>query len=117
MGLDVSAYRILVPDIKIAFIDPRWQSTYAMFNRLKTSPLLYNRYSQYEDILFYELDAWVFRDELEYWSKQGYDYIGAPWFDEFEKVIENSTFVGVGNGGFSFRKQNSSIRILMKVRF
>src|SRR6185312_14561683 len=64
----------------------------------------------YKYILFYELDAWVFRDELNYWCTKGYDYIGAPWLDSSTKQI-----VGVGNGGFSLRKVNSSIRIFKRM--
>ncbi|QEK50329.1 hypothetical protein FYC62_00590 [Pedobacter aquae] len=111
-GLNIQEYRALIPDIEVDFIDPKWQATYAMFNRLKIAPFLYNRYCDYEYILFYELDAWVFRDELEYWCNLGYDYIGAPWYEGYGQAEDNSPFIGVGNGGFSLRKVNSHLKVL-----
>ena len=30
-------------------------------------------------MLIYQLDAFVFQDDLAYWCQQNYDYIGAPW--------------------------------------
>ena len=30
-------------------------------------------------MLIYQLDAYVFKDELLNWANKGYDYIGAPW--------------------------------------
>ncbi len=127
-GLDVSAYLNVIPSIKVDYIDPKWQSTYKMFNRLKVSPFLYQKYSQYEYVLFYELDSWVFRDELEFWCDKGYDYIGAPWINTdiyrwlfikqlypVELKLVHSLTKGknlnlVGNGGFSLRKTKSMIR-------
>jgi hypothetical protein len=94
------------------FIDPGWQSTYEQFNRLKISPFLYRRYRDYKFILFYELDAFVFSDELERWCSANYDYIGAPWFEGFTKCTEASPFLGVGNGGLSLRNTRSALRAL-----
>jgi Protein of unknown function (DUF5672) len=111
-GLDVSCYREIIPDIKIDFIHPTWQSTYERFNRLKVVPLLYKKYKRYEYILFYELDAFVFKDELEYWCSKNYDYVGSPWFAGYEQTAEISSFSGVGNGGFSLRKISSALKVL-----
>jgi hypothetical protein len=52
------------------------------YNALMLSPDFYGRFSNYDYVLIYQLDAWVFKDELQYWCGQGYDYIGAPWMDE-----------------------------------
>lgn len=111
-NLNIQHYKKLVPEIEIDFINPKWQSNYRMFNRLKINPLLYKRYKEYKYILFYELDAWVFKDELAYWCNQGYDYIGAPWYDGYSTANEESAFVGVGNGGFSLRKTKSHLKAL-----
>jgi hypothetical protein len=70
----------------------------------------------YKYILFYELDAWVFRDELQYWCNKGYDYIGAPWFEGFDRPISDN-IIGVGNGGFSLRNVNSAIRLSKRMNF
>lgn len=111
-GMDVTAYKDAAPSLRIDYMDPRWFSSYAMFNRLKISPLLYRNYRKFEYILFYELDAWVFRDELEFWCSKGYDYIGSPWFEGFYKGKSDAKFLGVGNGGFSLRKTKSHLKAL-----
>lgn len=113
-GLDVSVYRSINPVADIEFIDPVWQSSYIMFNELKKDLLLYEKYEEYEYMLFYELDAWVFKDELDYWCKKGYDYIGAPWFEDWARNT-NKKISGVGNGGFSLRNIESAKRILKRL--
>lgn len=102
--LETNKYLELIPNAQVRYINPEWQKDYRSFNRLKISPLLYKIFSGYEYILFYEPDAFVFRDELDYWCDQGYDYIGAPWFEKYHESNSNSPLIGVGNGGFSLRR-------------
>jgi hypothetical protein len=111
-GMEVSAYRKFSTWINFYKIDPWWQNTYDNFNRLKISPLLYWKFRRYDYILFYELDAFVFRDELDMWCQAGYDYIGAPWFHGFNTSSNESLFLGVGNGGFSLRRTRAALRVL-----
>jgi hypothetical protein len=86
---------------------------------------LYQRFTGFEYILLYQLDAWVFRDELDFWCQKGYDFIGAPWIDMnillwlkqdiypkklyyYHKLFGNGRYISkVGNGGFSLRKVKS----------
>jgi hypothetical protein len=112
IGLNVKNYLKEVPNATFEFIDPKWQASYTMFGRLKIAPLLYKKHKQYQYILFYELDAWVFRDELEYWCKKGYDYIGAPWVEGWKNANPDAPIIGVGNGGFSLRKISSHLKAL-----
>lgn len=114
-GLNVSVYKEINPESEIVFIDPKWQATYKMFNELKKDKLLYEMFSDYEYMLYYELDAWVFRDELEFWCDKGYDYIGAPWFAE-ENGSGKLTFKLGGNGGFSLRKISTALTILQRIK-
>jgi hypothetical protein len=70
----------------------------------------YERFRNYQYILIYQLDAYVFRGELKYWCSLGYDYIGAPWNVGFPVVPEGQlTFEKVGNGGLSLRKVQAFI--------
>lgn len=102
------------------------------YNRLMLSPEFYQAFMpEFKVMLIYQLDAFVFRDELLYWCNRGYDYIGAPWpyevappdfvkkaklkwqnylavkrnkMDEESGVLHRHQIEGrVGNGGFSLR--------------
>jgi hypothetical protein len=109
-GLDTTWYRTFVPEIPIEHVDRRWLATFSMFASLKISPLLYEKYEQFEYILFYEPDAFVFSDRLEEWCDRGLDYLGAPWFEGFSEP-KSDRIIGAGNGGFSLRKVQSHLRI------
>jgi hypothetical protein len=65
----------------------------------------YKQFAEYVYILIYQLDAYVFSDQLEFWCGKQYDYIGAPWLDEGE-IGEPPVFrpISGGNGGLSLRR-------------
>ncbi|QYM80497.1 hypothetical protein K0B96_07785 [Horticoccus luteus] len=111
-GLDVSAYRQITPALQYDFIPPQWLASYRSYNRLKILPYLYRRYADFEYLLTYELDAFVFRDELLEWCAQGWDYIGAPWFDLNTSGVTTASPTGVGNSGFSLRRTDAMLRVL-----
>ncbi len=111
-GLDISEYKNVVPDFDVVYIDPEWLSSLRSYNRLKISRYFYSLFKDYEYLLTYELDAYVFSDQLEYWCDQGYDYIGAPYFEGYSADGSNAAFMGVGNSGFSLRKIRSIEAIL-----
>lgn len=101
-GLDLEQYKTVVPDFQVIFIDPVWQSSVEKYNKLKLSQFFYKLFDAYQFMLTYELDAFVFKDELLFWCEKGYDYIGAPWFVGYGSPTSNE-FLGVGNSGFSLR--------------
>jgi len=76
------------------------------YSELMLSPKFYEVLSDYEFILIYQLDAFVFRDDLEYWCSRDFDYIGAPWWDD------RMGWIGVGNGGFCLRKPARCLEVL-----
>lgn len=83
------------------------------YNDLMLSVFFYERFLSYEYILIYQLDAFVFSDKLAYFTRQGYDYIGAPWlYGTFQYIDKSHCIWYVGNGGLSLRKVTSFIRIL-----
>ncbi len=112
------------------------------YNDLMLSELFYEKLLNYTYLLIYQLDAFVFKNELDYWCSLGYDYIGAPWLREqefptlFKKNkervrsylhrkfnlldkqgrpdIERQLYNHVGNGGFSLRKVKSFYNICIK---
>jgi hypothetical protein len=114
-GMDISRYREMVPGVVPDFIDTKWFRSLRAYNLMKVLPWLYRRYAGYEFMLTYELDAWVFRDELLQWCEQGWDYIGAPWFERFYKCSDDSPVLAVGNSGFSLRSIPKTRAILRQL--
>jgi hypothetical protein len=97
------------------------------YNRLLLDETFYRQFLDYEYILIHQLDAFVFKNELQYWCSQGIDYVGAPWIKPVKPRFfilsrlrsylqtrfntqkdslpsEKQLEYKVGNGGFSLRK-------------
>jgi hypothetical protein len=101
-NIKLDAYKQIVPFFDVILINPSWQSSILNYNKLKLSKFFYSLFDEYEYLLTYELDAFVFKDELLEWCNKGYDYIGAPWFKDY--INSSNEIIGVGNSGFSLRK-------------
>lgn len=104
------------------------------YNDLLLTEDFYKLYSEYEYMLIYQLDAYVFEDRLAEWLDKGYDYVGAPWiptefvlktifFMPYQKIrrlfpvdLYNIPhcfkYFAVGNGGFSLRRIETMRRIM-----
>ena len=76
----------------------------ATYSNLLATNSFYKRFESYDYMLIYQLDAWCFYDNLNYWCQQGYDYIGAPWFENYKSHEDGAKLWRVGNGGFSLRR-------------
>jgi hypothetical protein len=107
----------------------------AGYNRLMMSHCFYNSFrGKYEYMLIYQLDAYIFNDELLHWCEKGYDYVGAPWIpsQKYEKAhlkyelklfnflcritdirAASHNYYQVGNGGFSLRKVDTFHRLTL----
>lgn len=103
------------------------------YNKLVLDANFYRRFSTYTYLLIYQLDAYVFKDELLDWAAKGYDYIGAPWLPlhqctrnwkiavkrYFHRLFHHSLELRrwkyiefeVGNGGLSLRKVDKMIQV------
>lgn len=117
-SLDLSVYEGIANEYQAQlgkmFFSKDYFSGIAGYNKLMKSKQFYQSFDTFEYILIYQLDAFVFRDELEFWCKQGYDYIGAPWFSEFGEKKDASDLWRVGNGGFSLRRVPYFIKVLSR---
>lgn len=85
------------------------------YSQLLLSPAFYQAFQYYEYLFIYQLDCLVFSKDLNIWLNTGYDYIGAPWFND-----ENNPYLGfshVGNGGLSLRRVDAFLRILTSSRY
>jgi len=101
-GLDISAYKSVIPNFNVKYIDKKWLASRLDYNKFKLSQYFYSLFADYTYLLTYELDAFIFNDDLDYWCDKNYDYIGAPWFDAYDP--EKGNILRVGNSGFSLRK-------------
>jgi len=100
------------------------------YSRLCCQPSFYQRFLQFEFMLIYQLDCYVFEDRLALWCARNFDYIGPPW-PNYEHMTESNKFIArlpflkyflrrAGQGGFSLRKTNTlynAARILSKFSF
>ena len=100
--------------LKYEFFDPYYFSSVRGYNQLCLSPVFYRRFAYYDYMLVYQLDAWVFRDELDAWCQKGYDYIGAPWFKKCNGEFTSDFSGFVGNGGFSLRKISFCLKVVTR---
>jgi len=86
------------------------------YNRLLRSSIFYKTFFDFEYILIYQLDAFVFKDELLHWCNQQYDSIGAPWFEGHNFANSDSPLIGQGNGGFCLRNVKACYKIVTTLR-
>jgi hypothetical protein len=124
-GLDLTAYlpsgRLETRPIHVVRFDPGFFLSTLTYSRLLLSAGFYQAFASYEFILIYQLDVFVFRDELADWCARGWDYIGAPWVD-CEWIAEaraswppETRDNVVGNGGFSLRRVAPALRLLTEM--
>ncbi|WP_339115741.1 DUF5672 family protein [Petrimonas sp.] len=137
-GLNLTEYKkILGNDIIVEFFDEYYFIGISGYNKLMLTKDFYLRFSAFKYLLIYQLDCYVFRDELNDWCELNYDYIGAPWIDTsihnlnifrklfyfvkrkikriLSKNLLNDKSIltnNVGNGGFSLRKTDKFISVL-----
>ena len=94
----------------IAFTDTYFNSV-SGYNSLMLSHGFYQKFKQYNYMLLYQLDCFIFKDELHKWCAQGYSYVGAPWFEGYEPKNGRGNLWKVGNGGFSLRNVQDCLRV------
>ena len=81
------------------------------YNRLLLTKYFYSKFIEYDYILIYQIDAYVFKDELSLWCNKNYDYIGAPWTIDYDPQGMKGFVNETGNGGFSLRKVKSFLAV------
>jgi Protein of unknown function (DUF5672) len=121
--LDARYYAERYPGVPlIRFADPYFASIKG-YNLLMLSPDFYQRFADHTFMLVLQTDAVLLRDELDFWAGQPYDYVGAPWPDGVEVLVQVDRFGGehakkvrahVGNGGLSLRRIDKCIALLQE---
>jgi len=94
---------------KILRVSDQWLASRDDYSWMMMNADFYEFFSDYQYILIYQLDAFVFFDQVQYFCSLGYDYIGAPW--RYPSEVDGDKYY-VGNGGFSLRKIETTIRLL-----
>ena len=141
-SLDLQEISESCPFSEIKSFHNKYFDNIAGYNKLMLAPEFYENFLEYDFILIHQLDAFVFRDDLDLWSSKGFDYIGAPWIrpiddpDVFKtiktkfqnfyhkrynvyknglpsaKQFENQ----VGNGGFSLRRVEKFHQLALRLK-
>lgn len=141
LSLDISAYQSF-ENAKFLGFDDLYFKNIEGYNLLMMSSIFYESFHK-KYILIYQTDAFVFRNELNYWAQKDFDYIGAPWLRSKEKIPffkflwdkaiyhtkcainykgngkwqkdKTLTYNEVGNGGLSLRKREKFIEVIHKL--
>lgn len=122
--LDCSIYEKIAKKSHISLMRQDFDNDYfngvGGYNRLMLLPDFYQRFCSFKNMLIYQLDAWVFDDEISIWCEKGYDYVGGPIpneiFSRYTEVFCSTMGVDLVptnacNGGFSLRKIESFIKL------
>jgi len=121
----VAAYNFPVDDyvrifkgqkIFIEYFKAEMLKTVSSYNCLCLSKKFYERFLGYKYMLIYQSDAYVFRNQLQFWTEQGYDYIGAPFYKNNREPFDMHHWM-VGNGGFSLRATKKCYALTKKIEF
>ncbi len=125
ISLDVSYYLRIAQRERAHFhiktFEPKFFESISGYNQLLLNAEFYSQFSNYDYLLIYQLDAYVFEDDLDEWCQRSINYIGAPLPHDLAKSIEKGhnqksiykvTLDHVFNGGASLRKTQAFYNVL-----
>lgn len=119
--LDLSYYVRHFPGVTVVRFDDSYFASIKGYNRLLLNPGFYQHFATHAFMLILQTDAILLKDDLDWWCAQPYDYVGAPWPDGLEIMVNVDVFGGangkrvkthVGNGGLSLRRNAKCISLL-----
>ncbi len=90
--------------IKYQYFERKWFQNIESYSAFMLTSYLYQRFADYVYILVYQLDAFVFGDNISDYMKMNFDYIGAPTLEGMYKPYRSEKVLFTQNGGFSLRK-------------
>lgn len=103
--------RLDMPGFGIRQFEDRFFVSIQGYSSLLLTKEFYRTFAGYEYILIYQLDCLVFSSDLRFWCQKAWDYIGAPWFRNWQNDPTDG-FWKVGNGGLSLRNVEASLAVL-----
>lgn len=89
--------------IKPVVLDDSWFESICSYNKLCLNPDFYKIFSNYKYMMIFQLDGYMFYNDLDSFVKLDYDYYGA---------LHYSPYLKCGNGGISLRKVSKMISVL-----
>ena len=110
--LDVSFLTKWNTDFEIVRFDDSYFQSTKTYNQLLTNQEFYRAFTRFEYILIYQLDAYVFQDELLNWCAKSFDYIGAPKLKMHHIEEKYSCEPLMMNGGLSLRNVKAISRYI-----
>ena len=111
-GLNIDEYRKIFKNIKIKEFDSTYFKSMFTYSQLCISYNFYTSFAEYDYMLLYQLDCYLFHDEIQQFVDMGYDYIGGPIFSinsGWKTVKKNKP--AIGNGGLSLRRIQKFIEL------
>lgn len=114
-GLKLEFYKTNFPQVsEYRLFNPKYFKSIFGYNMLMLSPHFYNTFINFEFMLVYQTDCYVFEDKLLEWAKKDYDFIGGIWFENYRgNPDEGNKIWFPGNGGLSLRKITSLYNLLI----
>jgi len=136
-SLDMDVYLSIAPQarcVRVADDSLGVGRGYKGYNRMLTSAGFYAAFCDMDYVLICHPDAWVFRDEVDFWLDRGYDLVAPPWLAKrvyrtwlfkvalafVQHVLRRKSelryrlFCRIGNGGLSLRRVDAFIEVSKK---
>jgi hypothetical protein len=136
--IELPSFSGIIEISNVVCFDNEYFDSIEGYNKLMLSTNFYQAFEDFEYILIHQLDAFVFKDELNYWCNQNLDYVGAPWirpiddggiFKTIKSQLRRNLHIRynikkdglpsprqfenrVGNGGFSLRRVDKFLRVV-----
>ena len=103
-GFDTKPYQDILKANVIEY-DPKFFESPQSYSQLLISHDFYLDFKDYDYMLIYQTDCYIFIDQINLWCDMGYDYVGAPIIaknPDWSLAVKG--IPQVGNGGLSLRK-------------
>lgn len=112
---DKESIKSLFVNNEISFkqFDDEYFKSDLSYNQFCLNYDFYKAFEEYEYMLIYQTDCWIFRNEIKQFCDMGYDYIGGPIYSAGSHwpSFKIGSRPVVGNGGLSLRKISTMLKI------
>lgn len=116
--LNTDFYETKFPEIKkFIFFNEIYFNDLKGYNQLMLNAHFYRTFDNFDYMLVYQTDCFVFKDELLFWAKKRYDYLGGVWFENYnDNPYQGAKLWQAGNGGLSLRNIQKCYRLVSSRR-